>query len=146
MVNYQAAALDTTFAALADPTRRAILARLARGQASVSELAEPFRVSLPAVVKHVSVLEKARLVRTEKSGRVRRCRLSPAPLHTAAEWIEFYQRFWEVQFDRLERFIEEMKQEDPSWRPRTPQGKLSKSSAHSPRRARKSSKHGQIRP
>lgn len=117
MVQYSQAALDDVFGALADPTRRAILARLASGQTSLMELAQPHKMSLVAVQKHVRVLERAGLVETEKEGRVRRCTLQPKPLRTAAEWIDFYQKFWEDQFDALEQFIGEMQKEDPAWRP-----------------------------
>ena len=88
-----AATLDATFAALADPTRRAILARLALGETSVGELATPFAMSLPAVSKHLGVLEGAGLLTRERDGRVRRCRLEPGPLHSAADWIAQYRRF-----------------------------------------------------
>src|SRR5215510_10540905 len=106
MVKFQAATLDTTFAALADPTRRAILARLAAGDASVSELAAPHQMSVPAIVKHLGVLGGAGLITTAKTGRIRRCALTPAPLRSAAEWIGFYQQFWEQQFDHLERYLD----------------------------------------
>jgi len=107
MVNYRntAAPLDATFAALSDPTRRAILARLARGDATVTELAEPFPFSLPAVSKHLRVLEKAGLLEREIDGRVHRCRLAPAPMKGAAQWIEHYRVFWEKQFDALEKYL-----------------------------------------
>ncbi len=142
-----AAALDATFGALADPTRRAILARLALGETSVSKLAQPFRMSLPAVSKHLRVLDRAGLIEHRKDGRVRRCRLHPQPLKTAAQWIAFYQKFWEEQFDALEDFIEQMKKEDPSWRPRPQEQEPqpSKLNAPSARRARKSSRRGWIR-
>ena len=104
MVNYQEG-LDLTFGALADPTRRAILSRLASGEATVTDLAAPHRMSVPAVMKHLGVLTDAGLVKTEKTGRVRRCVLSPAPLRSAAEWIGFYQQFWEQQFDQLEQYL-----------------------------------------
>ena len=104
MVKYSAR-LDATFGALADGTRRAILARLALGETSVTEIAARFDISLPGVLKHLRVLESAGLLESEKDGRVRRCRLSPAPLRTAAEWIDFYQRFWEEQFDALEEYL-----------------------------------------
>ena len=99
--------LDTTFSALSDPTRRAILNRLAQGEASVTELAEPFNISLPAVSKHLQVLERAGLLTREKSGRVHRCRLTAEPLKDAAEWIGRYQQFWEQQFDALARYLNE---------------------------------------
>lgn len=107
MVKYQDAALDHTFGALADPTRRAILARLATAEASVGDLAEPFAISLPAVSKHLRVLEGAGLIRREKDGRVRRCSLESGPLREAAEWISTYRRFWEDRFESLARYLED---------------------------------------
>ena len=107
MVNYNHEALDNTFAALSDPTRRAILARLAGGEAQVSELAEPFGISLPAVSKHLKVLEKARLIQRRKSGRIHRFTVNPEPIVTAKSWIERYQHFWEQQLDALGDFLEE---------------------------------------
>ena len=98
--------MDLTFAALADPIRRRILSRLAKGQASVSELAKPFEVSLPAVSKHLRVLERAGLLRQQRSGRVRQCRLEARPLHDAADWIDRYRRFWESQLDSLANYLE----------------------------------------
>lgn len=98
--------LDQTFAALADPTRRAILARLAEGEARAGELAAGFEVSWPAVTKHLRVLERAGLLRQERDGRVRRCRLEAAPLSAAAVWIEHYRRFWTEQLDGLAGFLE----------------------------------------
>ncbi len=97
--------LDATFSALADPTRRAILATLSGGQASVSELAQPYRMSLPAVMKHLRVLEDAGLVSQEKTGRIRRCRLAVQPLKQASEWLSFYRSFWESQLNALERYL-----------------------------------------
>ncbi len=97
--------LSATFAALSDPTRRAILERLARGEASVGELAEPFGISMPAISKHLKVLEKARLITRQKDAQWRRCQLSPQPLRTASDWIAQYQRFWEGQFDALARYL-----------------------------------------
>ena len=102
MVNYSSSGLDTVFAALADPTRRAILARLAHGESSVSELAEPFSMSLPAVGKHLHVLEQAGLVKTEKEGRIRYCRFEPKPLREATAWLEHYRSFWEARLKALE--------------------------------------------
>ena len=110
MVNYQAA-LDATFSALSDPTRRAILARLAKGDLNVTDLAEPFDVSLPAVTKHLNVLQRAGLLVREKEGRVRRCQLVASPLKQAADWIERYRRFWEGQLDSLARYLEEAERE-----------------------------------
>ena len=107
MVKYEQTTLDATFGALADPTRRAILARLARSEASVGELAEPFSMSLPAVSKHLKVLEGAGLITRHKDGRVHRCGLDSRPMAEAAAWITFYRRFWETQFDALERYLDE---------------------------------------
>jgi DNA-binding transcriptional ArsR family regulator len=101
----QTDALSATFSALADPTRRAILARLAEGTATVNELARPFDISLPAVSRHLKVLEKARLITREREAQWRHCRLSPAPLKQAAEWVERYRAFWEARFDALESFF-----------------------------------------
>src|SRR6185312_890345 len=95
------AVLDQTFAALADPTRRAILARLATGEATVTELAEPFRISLPAISRHLKVLEQARLIDRERDGPFRRCRLRADRLAEASDWLRFYERFWTESFDRL---------------------------------------------
>jgi DNA-binding transcriptional ArsR family regulator len=93
--------LNRTFAALADPTRRQILGRLARGSASVTDLAAGHRVSLPAVLKHVRALERAGLISTEKTGRVRRCRLTARPMRDAANWLDEYRNLWESRLDRL---------------------------------------------
>ncbi len=98
-------ALSTTFSALADPTRRAILARLAQGAASVNELAEPFAISLPAVSRHLKVLERARLITREREAQWRRCRLAPRPLKDAAAWVNRYRAFWEARFDALEKLF-----------------------------------------
>jgi DNA-binding transcriptional ArsR family regulator len=117
MVKYSSS-LDSTFGALADPTRRAILATLQLGQASITELAKPHRMSLPAVMKHVHVLEQAGLVSQEKTGRTRICRLAPEPLHDAESWISQYRRFWERNLDSLERYLnEEAPQEEKPWPP-----------------------------
>jgi DNA-binding transcriptional ArsR family regulator len=94
--------LSSTLAALADPTRRAILARLALGETSVTDLAEPFAMSLPAVSKHLKVLERAGLITRGREAQWRPCRLQAAPLRGVAEWVEHYRRFWEAGFDRLE--------------------------------------------
>ena len=102
-------------------------------------------MSLPAVSKHLRVLDRAGLIEHQKDGRVRRCRLHPEPLKTAAEWIAYYQRFWEDQFDALEEFIEEMKKEDSSWQPQAAKQKPSSSREPSLRPAKKSSKHGPSR-
>ncbi len=105
MVNNQRA-LDSTFAALSDATRRGILARLATGEASVTELAKPYDISLPAVSKHLRVLESAGLVASSKDGRVHRCRLEAAPMKSAADWMAHYRQFWEAQLDSLQRYLE----------------------------------------
>ncbi len=100
--------LSSTFAALADPTRRAILARLASGETSVTTLAKPFEMSLPAISKHLKVLEHAGLIARGREAQWRPCRLKPAPLKDAAEWLEEYRRFWEQSFDRLEEYLREV--------------------------------------
>lgn len=105
--------LDRIFSALSDSTRRSILERLATGQASVTELAEPFDMSLPAISKHLGVLERAGLLVREKDGRVRRCTLKAAPMRDAAQWIARYRAFWEDQFDALDEYLNQpMAQED----------------------------------
>ncbi len=100
--------LSTTLAALADPTRRAILARLALGETSVTELAAPFDMSLPAVSKHLKVLERAGLIARGRAAQWRPCRLEPAPLKDVADFIEHYRRFWEQSLDRLEGYLHEL--------------------------------------
>ena len=102
MVKYT---LDTTFSALADPTRRAIVARLAAGSLPTSDLAEPFDMTLPGVMKHLMVLEDAGLVEREKKGRVAWCRLSPEPMKSAVEWIGHYERFWDDRLDALASYL-----------------------------------------
>jgi len=113
--------LSTTFSALADPTRRAILARLASGEATVTELAEPFEMSLPAVSKHLKVLQRAGLIARGREAQWRPCRLEAAPLQDAADWIEHYRRFWEESFDRLDEYLKEVQagqKPGPNKRPR----------------------------
>lgn len=100
--------LSATFAALADPTRRAILARLASGEASVLALAEPFEMSLPAVSRHLAVLERAGLVTRRREAQRRPCRLAAAPLKDAAAWVDGYRRFWEQSFDRLDDYLRDV--------------------------------------
>ncbi|MGH2788508.1 MAG: ArsR/SmtB family transcription factor [Actinomycetota bacterium] len=100
--------LDRTFAALADPTRRAILTRLASGEASVTELAEPFAMSLPAVSKHLKVLERAGLVARGRERQWRPARLEARPLKEVAEWTERYRHFWEERYDRLDEYLDEL--------------------------------------
>jgi DNA-binding transcriptional ArsR family regulator len=100
--------LSATFAALADPTRRAILARLALGEATVGELAQPFEMSLPAVCKHLKVLERAGLIATGRAAQARPRRLHAAPLRDVAEWVEHYRRFWQTSLDRLDDYLKEL--------------------------------------
>jgi len=104
--------LSTTFAALADPTRRAILARLASGEASVTELAEPFAMSLPAISKHLKVLERAGLIARSREAQRRPCRLEAARLKDVADWVERYRRFWDQSLDRLEAYLGELQGKD----------------------------------
>lgn len=104
--------LSTTFATLADPTRRAILARLASGEATVSELAEPFSMSLPAVSKHLKVLERAGLITRGRQAQWRPCRLAPEPLAEAADWVEQFRAQWEARLDRLDEYLKELQAEE----------------------------------
>ena len=104
--------LSTTLAALADPTRRAILARLATGEATVNQLAEPFDISLPAVSRHLKVLQKAGLIAQGREAQWRPCRLDAGPLKDVAAWVEEYRRFWEESFDRLEVYLREMQSKE----------------------------------
>jgi DNA-binding transcriptional ArsR family regulator len=126
MVKYQAS-LDATFSALSDPTRRSILTTLQRGHASVTELARPHSISMPAILKHLHVLEHAGLIEQKKTGRVRMCRLTVGPMQQAADWLSLYRVFWDNQLDNLGKFLERTdpnKQENkacrkqPSHRPR----------------------------
>ncbi len=104
--------LDRTFAALADPTRRAILSRLALGETSVKDLAMPFSMSAPAVTKHLKVLEHAGLIERSRSAQWRPCKLKAAPLKEANDWIEEYRRFWEQSFDRLDAYLQQIQAKD----------------------------------
>src|ERR671922_2745136 len=104
--------LSTTFSALADPTRRAILARLISGEASVTELAQPFEMSLPAISKHLKVLERAGLITRGREAQWRPCRLQAAPLKDAADWLQHYRRFWEESFDRLDDYLRELQRKE----------------------------------
>jgi DNA-binding transcriptional ArsR family regulator len=135
MVNYQSAVLDRTFSALADPTRRALLARLDEEELglTVSELARPFPVSLPAIMKHLDVLSDAGLIERTKTGRTVTCQLKAAPMKQAMNWLSRYERYWNAQLDRLAAFLEE-----DSWQPNP----ASPSSATSRPRRRKSTKPG----
>src|SRR5690348_17184333 len=147
MVKYSEQILDRTFAALADPTRRALLARLAdRDTISVSELAEPFAMSLPAIMKHLDVLSVAGLIAREKTGRVVACRLTAKPMGQAMEWLNRYQRFWSDNLERLAAFVEE----ETSWpnhqpRPNSPRAQASRSRAGFVRGRKKSTPRGPTR-
>jgi DNA-binding transcriptional ArsR family regulator len=101
--------LSTTFAALADPTRRAILARLSLGETTVAELAKPFEISPPAITKHLKVLQRAGLISQGRQAQWRPCRLEAAPIREVADWVENYRQFWEQSFDRLDDYLAEMK-------------------------------------
>ncbi len=128
MVKYLAS-LDNTFSALSDPTRRTILTTLQRGHASVTELARPHNISMPAVLKHLHILERAGLIEQKKTGRVRMCRLTVAPMQQAADWLALYRIFWENQLDNLGRFLDQtdpQKQENKQCR---------KPPSHPPRRS-----------
>src|SRR5579863_6123108 len=103
--------LSATFSALADPTRRAILARLVSGEASVTELAKPFEMSMPAVSKHLKVLERAGLIARGREAQWRPCRLEAGPLKDVADWVEHYKRFWMESFDRLDGYLQELQKE-----------------------------------
>ncbi len=108
--------LDTVFSALADPTRRAILARLAEGEASVQALAEPFDISLPAISKHLKVLERAGLIVRGREAQWRPCRLSAEPLRDVADWVGAYRQFWDGSFDRLDDYLKELQSPPPKQR------------------------------
>ena len=107
-----AESLDATFAALADPTRRAILARLVTGECSVTELAEPFDMSMPAVSKHLRVLERAGLIARGREAQWRPCRIEGGPLRDVAEWLESYRHVWEARLDRLDDYLQELKRKE----------------------------------
>jgi DNA-binding transcriptional ArsR family regulator len=108
MMEHTNPSLDATFAALADPTRRAIVARLAQGEATVLELAEPFQISLPAISKHLKVLERAGLISRGRDAQRRPCRLRVAPLHEISAWTEHTRRAWETRFDQLDEYLREL--------------------------------------
>lgn len=111
MVKSKSRQLDEAFFALSDPTRRAIVARLANGDSTVAELAKPFCVSAPAISKHLRILERAGLLRQRREGRSRRCRLLTGPLQQANEWVAAYERFWEGQLDRFAEYVEKAEKE-----------------------------------
>ena len=104
--------LSDTFQALADPTRRALMARLTTGEASVQELAKPFKMSLPAISKHLKVLEHAGLIARGREAQWRPCRLNPKPLHDVADWVEAYRQFWEQSLDRLEDYLRDIQAQE----------------------------------
>lgn len=110
-MNFANDRLSETFGALADPTRRAILARLALGEASVTELASPFAMSMPAISKHLKVLERAGLIARGREAQWRPCRLQAGPLQDIAGWVEHYRRFWEDSFDRLDEYLLQLKKQ-----------------------------------
>ena len=112
MVQYSSALLDASFAALSDPTRRGVLDELGRADASITDLAEKFRMTITGMKKHVGVLERAGLVATEKVGRVRTCRLGPRRLEEEAAWIEGYRQLWDARFDELDKVVEELKRKE----------------------------------
>jgi DNA-binding transcriptional ArsR family regulator len=149
MVKYSDRALDRTFAARADPTRRALLARLGRRDSlSVSELAQPFAMSLPAIMKHLDVLSDAGLIARAKTGRIVACRLTAAPMARATSWLNRYQRFWSQNLDRLAAFVEEDQwpaNQAPPVTPVSSSGRASSSNAVSTRRPRKSTPRGPTR-
>jgi DNA-binding transcriptional ArsR family regulator len=112
MVQYHSARLDASFAALSDATRRGVLEQLGRADASITDLAERFRMTLTGIKKHVGVLEQAGLVITEKVGRVRTCKLGPRRLDEETVWIERYRQLWDVRFDELDKVVEELKRKE----------------------------------
>ncbi len=112
MVHHSRASLDASFGALSDPTRRGVLLQLGRGDASITDLATRFHMTLTGMKKHVGVLEQARLVTTEKIGRVRTCRLGPRRLEAEAEWLASYRQLWDARFDALEEIVAELKQKE----------------------------------
>jgi DNA-binding transcriptional ArsR family regulator len=124
--------LSATFAALADPTRRAILARLAAGETSVKTLAEPFHISAPAVTKHLKVLERAGLIARSRDAQRRPCHLQPAPLREVAGWVEQYRQLWEQRLDRLEAYLQQLQSEPPA--PPQPASAPAPATAPRPRR------------
>lgn len=124
--------LTATFAALADPTRRAILGRLAKGQTSVTELASPFKMTMPAISKHLKVLEKAGLIERGRDAQWRPCRLKAKPLEEAADWIDQYRQFWEESFDRLDAYLQEIQRKEAEAAAESPASIPSSPSTDSP--------------
>ena len=117
-MNMHTSNLDSTFAALADPTRRAILGRLALGETSVTELAEPFEMSMPAISKHLKVLERAGLIARGREAQWRPCKLQAGPLQDASVWIDEYRRFWEQSFDRLDDYLKKLQAKEKNDEPK----------------------------
>jgi DNA-binding transcriptional ArsR family regulator len=115
--------LDTTFSALADPTRRAILARLARGETTVQDLAEPFAMSLPAISKHLKVLERAGLISRSREAQWRPCRIEPRALKDVDDWLDHYRRFYDESFDRLDSYLKTLQNKEPKAKDDTSHGK-----------------------
>jgi DNA-binding transcriptional ArsR family regulator len=145
---YQSEDLDATFSALADPTRREILSRLATGERSIKELASRFDMTLPAVSKHIRVLERAGLARIEQHGRVRLATLRATPMRRALEWLQHYRRFWQTELDLLAAYLEDTPtpQPEPSWPKQPPQRRPpSRSAGSSARRGSASSTRGRKR-
>jgi DNA-binding transcriptional ArsR family regulator len=146
MVKYNDQTLDRTFAALADPTRRALVARLSdRDTLSVSELAQPFAMSLPAIMKHLDVLTDAGLIAREKTGRVVACRLTAKPMEQAMDWLNRYQRFWSDNLDRLAAFVEEEPWPNRQVQPNSTAAPASASRGGSARGRKRSTPHGASR-
>jgi DNA-binding transcriptional ArsR family regulator len=142
MVNYRNEGLNRVFSALADPTRRALVARLEQSESlTVSELAQPFPVSLPAIMKHLDVLSEAGLITRSKSGRTVNCQLTAATMKSAMDWLHRYERFWNAGLDRLDAILEE----DQSCPPKQPPSQASPSSAASTRRQPRSTRRGPTR-
>jgi DNA-binding transcriptional ArsR family regulator len=145
MVNYSRSAggLDALFGALADPTRRAVLARLRQGDHSIGELAQPFGMSLPGFIKHLDILEDAGLIERHKSGRVVNCRLQAGALKAALEWLEHYEQFWTRRLDRLGAYLE--RKESDAWKPQSTTRPASRSGATTTSPSRPSTRRGRSR-
>jgi DNA-binding transcriptional ArsR family regulator len=143
MVQYHPTRLDHVFGALADPTRRAVLARLDRGEHTISELAEPYGMSLTGFIKHLGILEDAGLIERHKAGRVVSCRLKHGALKGAREWLERHESFWKVQLDRLEAYLE--RKENERWNTQSTKAPASPSGGRTTRRSRRSTRHGRTR-
>jgi DNA-binding transcriptional ArsR family regulator len=143
MVNYSTVRLDTVFGALADPTRRAVLARLKDGGRSIGELAEPFAMSLPGFIKHLGILEDAGLIVRSKTGRVVSCQLKGGALKAAMDWLERHEQFWNARLDRLDAFLE--KKENQAWKSQSTKKPASKSGASTKHPSPLSTRRGRTR-